>query len=85
VFIFQAEIEKKQLCNKAIKSQKKPFLKRLCTRNTATLLVTVVSWMHNPCSGHTDFSQIWGKASDWTVLYLNNLEQMKLFHWLIDN
>jgi hypothetical protein len=29
----------KQLCNKAIKSQKKPFWKCVCTRNTATLLV----------------------------------------------
>jgi hypothetical protein len=29
----------KQLCNKAIKSHKKPFLKRVRTRNTATLLV----------------------------------------------
>jgi hypothetical protein len=26
-----------------------------------------VSWMHNPCSGHVDSSQIWGPASDWTV------------------
>ena len=34
---------------------------------------TSVSWMKIPCSGHVDFPQIWGKASDWTVLYLNNL------------
>jgi hypothetical protein len=34
---------------------------------------TSVSWMHNSCSGHMDSSQIWGPASDWTVLYLNNL------------
>jgi hypothetical protein len=34
---------------------------------------TSVSWMHNPCSGHVDSSQIWGPASDWTVLDLNNL------------
>ena len=34
---------------------------------------TSVSWMHNPCSGHMDSSQIWGPASDWTVPYLNNL------------
>ena len=34
---------------------------------------TSVSWMHNPCSGHVDSSQIWGQASDWTVLNLNNL------------
>ena len=34
---------------------------------------TSVSWMHNPCSGHVDSSQIWGPASDWTVLNLNNL------------
>ena len=34
---------------------------------------TSFSWMHNPCSGHIDSSQIWGQASDWTVLYLNNL------------
>jgi hypothetical protein len=40
---------------------------------------------YNPCSGHVDSSQICGPASDWTVLYLNNLWQMKLFHWLIDN
>jgi hypothetical protein len=37
------------------------------------------------CSGHVDFPQVWGKASDWTVLYLNNIWQMKIFHWLIDN
>jgi hypothetical protein len=42
-----------------------------------------VSWMHNTCSGHGDSSQIWGPASECTVLYLNNLLQMKLFHWLI--
>ena len=29
---------------------------------------TSASWMHNPCSGHVDSSQIWGQASDWTVL-----------------
>jgi hypothetical protein len=47
---------------------------------------TSVSWIHNPpSSGHVDSSQIWGPASDWTVLYLNNLWQIKLFHWLIDN
>jgi hypothetical protein len=34
---------------------------------------TSVSWMHNPCSGHVDSSQICGPASDWTVLDLNNL------------
>jgi hypothetical protein len=34
---------------------------------------TSVSWMHNPCSGHVDSSQIWRPASDWTVLYFNNL------------
>jgi hypothetical protein len=32
-----------------------------------------VSWMKIPCSGHVDFPQICGKASDWTVLYLNNI------------
>jgi hypothetical protein len=32
-----------------------------------------VSWMKIPCSGHVDFLQICGKASDWTVLYLNNI------------
>jgi hypothetical protein len=46
---------------------------------------TSVSWMHNPCSDQVDSSQVWGPASDWTVLYLNNLWQIKLFHWLIDN
>jgi hypothetical protein len=34
---------------------------------------TSVSWMKIPCSGHMDFPQICGKASDWTVLYLNNI------------
>jgi hypothetical protein len=34
---------------------------------------TSVSWMKIPCSGHVDFPQICGKASDWTVLYLNNI------------
>jgi hypothetical protein len=34
---------------------------------------TSVSWMHSPCSGHADFSHIREKASDWTVLDLNNL------------
>jgi hypothetical protein len=34
---------------------------------------TFVSWMHNRCSGNEDSSQIWGPASDWTALYLNNL------------
>ena len=32
-----------------------------------------LSWMKNPCSGHVDFPQICRKASDWTVLYLNNI------------
>jgi hypothetical protein len=32
---------------------------------------TFVSWMKILCSGHVDFPKIWGKASDWTVLYLN--------------
>ena len=47
----------------------------LCTAVTLdeTRERTSVSWMHNPCSGHVDSSQIWGPASDWTVLYLNNL------------
>jgi hypothetical protein len=39
---------------------------------------TSVSWMHNPCSGHEDSSQIWGPASDWTVINLNNLWHMKI-------
>jgi hypothetical protein len=34
---------------------------------------TCVSWMKIPCSGHVDFPQICGKASDWTLLYLNNI------------
>jgi hypothetical protein len=34
---------------------------------------TSASWMKIPCSGHVDFPQICGKASDWTVLYLNNI------------
>jgi hypothetical protein len=57
------------------------FLDSLCTAVTLdeTHERLSVSWMRNPCS------QIWGPASDWTVLYLNNLWQMKLFHWLIDN
>jgi hypothetical protein len=46
---------------------------------------TSVSWMKIPCSGHVDFPQICGKASVWTVLYLNNIWQMKIIHWLIDN
>jgi hypothetical protein len=46
---------------------------------------TSASWIHNPCSGHVDSSQIWWPASDWTVLDLNNLWQMKLFHWLIND
>jgi hypothetical protein len=46
----------------------------LCTAVTLdeTRERTSVSWMHNPCSSHVDSSQIWGPASDWTVLYLNN-------------
>jgi cytochrome bd-type quinol oxidase subunit 1 len=44
-----------------------------------------VSWMKIPCSEHVDFPQICGKAFDWTVLYLNNICEIKIFHWIIDN
>jgi hypothetical protein len=40
VYILSRNREK-QLCNKTIKTHKKPFWKLACTRNAATLLVTV--------------------------------------------
>jgi hypothetical protein len=33
-------------------------------------------WMHNPCSGLVDNSQIWGQASDWTVLRYISSEKL---------
>ena len=41
--------------------------------------------MKIPCFGHVDLPQICVKTFDWTVLYLNNIRQMKIFHWLIDD
>jgi hypothetical protein len=40
-----------------------------------------------PCSGHVDFPQICGKASDWTVLYLKKYmtDEGTVFHLLIDH
>jgi hypothetical protein len=41
-----------------------PQIACMCTAVNVTLDEarerTSVSWMHNPCSGHVDSSQIWG-------------------------
>jgi hypothetical protein len=34
----------------------------------------------NVCKLDKNFPQIWGKASDWTVLYLNNIWQICLIY-----
>jgi hypothetical protein len=39
----------------------------------AMFLVSALRSVKIPCSGHVDFPQISGKASDWTVLCLNNI------------